>query len=63
VTGTLKIRGIEREITIPFQFEKSTFISRFSVNRLDYQVGTMKGMMKKVSNEIKLDFSIPVSEQ
>ena len=46
-----------------FQFEKSTFISRFSVNRLDYQVGTMKGMMKKVSNEIKLDFSIPVSEQ
>ena len=63
VNGTLKIRGIEREITIPFQFEKSTFISRFSVNRLDYQVGTMKGMMKKVSNEIKLDFSIPVSEQ
>ncbi len=63
VTGTLKIHGIEKEITIPFNFENSTFTSSFSVNRLDYQVGTMKGMMKKVSNEIKLDFSIPVSNQ
>jgi polyisoprenoid-binding protein YceI len=63
VTGTLKIHGIEKEIKIPFNFENSTFTSSFSVNRLDYQVGTMKGMMKKVSNEIKLDFSIPVSNQ
>jgi polyisoprenoid-binding protein YceI len=63
VTGTLKIHGIEKEITIPFNFKNSTFTSSFSVNRLDYNVGTMKGMMKKVSNEIKLDFSIPVINQ
>jgi polyisoprenoid-binding protein YceI len=63
VSGTLKIHGIKQEITIPFNFENSTFTSSFSVNRLDYNVGTMKGMMKKVSNEIKLNFSIPVTNQ
>ena len=61
VTGVLKIHGIEKQITIPFKFENSTFTSKFSVNRIDYKVGTMKGMMKKVSNEIKLEISIPVS--
>jgi polyisoprenoid-binding protein YceI len=63
VSGTLKIHGIKQQITIPFNFESSTFTSSFSVNRLDYKVGTMKGMMKKVSNEIKLDFSIPVTNK
>tara|TARA_B100000963_G_C22532574_1_gene628274 strand:+ start:434 stop:967 length:534 start_codon:yes stop_codon:yes gene_type:complete len=61
VTGKLKIRGIEKKITIPFNFKNSIFTSTFSVNRLDYKVGTMKGMMKKVSNEIKLEIVIPVS--
>lgn len=61
VTGVLEIHGIEKEITIPFDFENSTFTSKFSVNRLDYKVGTMNGMMKKVSNEIKLEIIIPVS--
>ena len=61
VTGMLKIHGIEKEITIPFNFKNSIFTSSFSVNRLDYKVGTMKGMMKKVSNEIKLEIIIPVS--
>ena len=61
VTGILKIHGIEKEITIPFNFRNSIFTSSFSVNRLDYKVGTMKGMMKKVSNEIKLEIIIPVS--
>ena len=61
VTGMLKIHGTEKEITIPFTFKNSTFTSSFSVNRLDYKVGAMKGMMKKVSNEIKLEIIIPVS--
>ena len=61
VTGVLKIHGIEKEITIPFNFNNSTFTSNFSVNRMDYKIGTMKGIMKKVSNEIKLEISIPVS--
>ncbi|MCZ4408226.1 YceI family protein [Cryomorphaceae bacterium 1068] len=61
-TGTLKMRGIEKEVTIPFTFEDDTFKAMFSVNRLDYEIGSMKGMMKKVSNEIKLDVSIPVTK-
>ncbi len=61
VTGMLKIHGIEKKITIPFNFKNSIFTSSFSVNRIDYKVGTMKGMMKKVSNEIKLKIIIPVS--
>lgn len=60
VTGTMKIRGIEKEISIPFTFAQNVFQAQFSVNRLDYQIGTMKGMMKKVSNEIKIEVSIPV---
>ena len=63
VFGKLKIRGIEKEITVPFTFVNSTFSSRFSINRMDYKVGTMKGMMKKVSNEIKLDITIPVNKK
>ena len=60
--GTLKMHGIVRKVEIPFTFENNVFSSQFSVNRLDYEVGTMKGSSKKVSNEIKLDISIPVTE-
>ena len=62
VTGKMKIHGVEKELTIPFTFSENVFKSKFSVNRLDYNVGTMNGLMKKVSNEIKLEISIPVSK-
>lgn len=61
-TGILKMHAIDKEVTIPFAFSDNTFKAVFSVNRLDYEIGTMKGMMKKVSNEIKLDVSIPVTK-
>jgi polyisoprenoid-binding protein YceI len=60
--GLLKMRGIEKEVTIPFTYEDNIFKAMFSVNRLDYKIGSMKGMMKKVSNEIKLEVSIPVTK-
>lgn len=60
-TGTMEIHGVKKKITIPFTFTDNTFKSTFSVNRLDYGVGTMKGMSKKVSNEINLDVTIPVN--
>lgn len=63
VTGKLKMHGVEKEISIPFTFKNDVFASNFSVNRLDYDVGTMKGSAKKVSNEIKLDISIPVTKK
>lgn len=61
VTGTMNIHGTPKEMTIPFSFDGNAFSSSFSVNRMDFGVGTMKGMSKKVSNEIKLEVSIPVS--
>ena len=61
VVGLLNIHGVEKEITIPFTFTNDIFKGNFSVNRLDYKIGTMEGMSKKVSNEIKIDFSVPVS--
>lgn len=62
VTGTMNIHGVAKEMTIPFTFENSTFKSNFSVKRLDFKVGTMKGMSKKVSDDIQLEVSIPVSK-
>ncbi len=62
VTGTMNIHGVAKEMTIPFSFNDGTFTSKFSVNRMDFGVGTMKGMSKKVSNEIKLDVTIPVTK-
>ena len=63
VSGTMEIHGTKKEMTIPFTFSNSTFMAKFSVNRMDFGVGTMKGMSKKVSNEIKLDVSIPVTKK
>ncbi len=62
VTGTMNIHGTSKEMTIPFSFDGKAFYSKFSVNRMDFGVGTMKGMSKKVSNEIKLDVTIPVTK-
>ena len=62
VKGTMNIHGTSKEMTIPFSFNGKVFSSKFSVNRMDFGVGTMKGMSKKVSNEIKLDVTIPVTK-
>lgn len=62
VTGIMSIHGVSKEMTIPFAFNENSFSSQFSVNRMDFGVGTMKGMSKKVSNEIKLDVTIPVTK-
>jgi polyisoprenoid-binding protein YceI len=61
VEGILDLHGVKKTITIPFTFSNNTFAGSFSVNRLDYGVGTMEGMSKKVSNEIKIDISVPVT--
>jgi len=58
----MQIHGVTKEMTIPFSFSDNSFKSQFSVNRIDFGVGTMQGMSKKVSNKIDLDVSIPVSK-
>lgn len=63
VNGELIMHGVKREIIIPFTFSNSIFKGVFSVNRMDYKIGTMEGMSKKVSNKIDLDISIPVTKK
>lgn len=62
VTGILNIRGIEKEMTLPFTFNNEIFESSFVVNRTDFNIGANKGMAKKVSKEITLEISVPVSK-
>lgn len=62
VTGMLEIHGVKKEVSIPFAFKNNTFSGKFTVKRLDYGIGTMKGMSKKVSDEINLEISVPVNK-
>jgi polyisoprenoid-binding protein YceI len=63
VEGALEMHGIKKTVAIPFVFANNTFKGTFVVNRIDYGVGTMEGMSKKVSNEIKLDITVPVTKK
>jgi polyisoprenoid-binding protein YceI len=63
VNGILTMHGVQKEINIPFTFSNSIFQGNFSVNRLDYNIGTMEGMSKKVSNEIKLNVTLHVTKK
>lgn len=62
VTGTLAMHGTEKEITIPFTFENNVFEGSFNVDRVEYGIGSTKGMSKKVPLDIQLDISVPVSK-
>jgi polyisoprenoid-binding protein YceI len=63
VEGTLEMHGTKKQVTIPFTFASNTFKGAFSVNRMDYGIGSMEGMSKKVSNEINLEIIVPVTEK
>jgi polyisoprenoid-binding protein YceI len=63
VDGMLDLHGVKKAVSIPFTFDGNTFKGSFSINRMDYNVGTMQGMSKKVSNEIRLDISVPVTKK
>lgn len=60
VTGMMKMHGVEKEMTLPFTLSNNVFKSTFSVNRIDFKIGES---MKKVSDEIKLEVSIPVNKK
>lgn len=61
VTGTLEIHGVAKEFTMPFTFEDNVFNSSFTINRLEYNIGSTKGMSAKVPAELAVDLSVPVS--
>ncbi len=62
VSGKLKMRGVEKDVSIPFSFNRNVFFGQFTVKRTDYKVGSMKGLSKMVSDTIKIDFTIPVTK-
>jgi polyisoprenoid-binding protein YceI len=62
VSGKLKMRGVEKDISVPFSFSNNIFFGHFSVRRTDFKVGTMKGLSKMVSDTIRIDFTIPVTK-
>ncbi|MGP8216973.1 MAG: YceI family protein [Bacteroidia bacterium] len=61
-TGTLDMHGVQKQITIPFTFTNNTFAGSFNVNRIDYNVGTTKGMQAHASTDLKIDISVPVTK-
>lgn len=62
VEGTLEIHGVKKPFTMPFTFKDNVFASSYMVNRMDFGVGSMKGMSKKVPAELKVDISVPVTK-
>jgi polyisoprenoid-binding protein YceI len=56
--GTLDMHGVQKPLTIPFTFANNTFSGSFSVNRIDYGVGTA-GHAESV---LKVDVSVPVTK-
>lgn len=62
VTGKLKMKGVEKQITIPFAFSDKTFSGSFPVRRSEFKVGKLKGLGKMVSDTIMVNFTIQVTK-
>lgn len=63
VTGELTLRGVKKQISIPFTFgkegDKGLFEGGFTINRKDYGIkGPLFGVM--VGNDIQIDLRVPV---
>jgi polyisoprenoid-binding protein YceI len=57
--GTLNIKGVQKQITIPFTFANNTFTGSFNINREDFKVGAPGG---HASSVLKVDVSVPVTK-
>lgn len=62
VDGTLQMHGVSKPVTMPFSFADNTFKGSLTVNRIDFGVGSTKGMSKKVPVEIQVDLAVPVTQ-
>jgi len=56
VTGLLSIRGISKEVSIPFQLKNGVFMGHFSINRLDFKVGEDYNTFT-IGNEVELQIN------
>lgn len=58
--GTLEIRGIKKNTSIPFTFKNNAFNAKFTVDRNDFNIGKPTA---DVANIIKIDATIPVTKK
>ena len=56
--GILDMHGVQKEITIPFNFENNVFKGSFQVNRLDYNINTAEPNHGAAT--FKVDITVPV---
>ena len=59
VTGNLTLKGITKQITFPFTFEKETFIGEFSIAANDFNINR-EGAVP--SGQIRIELTIPVTK-
>jgi polyisoprenoid-binding protein YceI len=59
ITGNLTMKGITKEITFPFTFEKDTFIGMFTIEAKDFNI-TREGAVP--SGQIRIELTIPVTK-
>ena len=62
VIGDLTMKDVTKSIEIPLTFKNNIFSGKFSVNRIDYHIGSMEGMSKKVGNKIDIQIAVPVTK-
>lgn len=60
--GTIKMKGIEKPVAIPFSFSNNIFFGNFYVKRSDFKVGKTKGFGKMVADSILVEFTITVKK-
>lgn len=58
--GILDMHGVQKEITIPFNFTNNVFAGTIEVNRLDYNVNTAEP--NHGAAKFKVDINVPVSK-
>ena len=52
--GTLSMRGVSKEVSIPFSYSNNTFTGTLSLERGDYDVGPKGGMMVGKTVELEI---------
>lgn len=61
VNGKLKLKDVEKDVSIPFSFISKVFTGHFKLLRSDFHVGKTKGMSKMVGDTIQIDITVPVT--
>lgn len=59
ITGRLTLKGITKEITFPFTFEKETFIGEFTIAANDFNINRDGAVP---SGQIRIELNIPVTK-